>query len=80
MLLNHPEMPQHLILAMDRHRHLIEEARRQREHALLRRLGQERLPRWRRWCRRVGELLINTGRRLAPDAAAESHRPKTVWG
>ena len=81
MLLNIPEMPQHLILALDHHQQLIEDARRQRETAAARRISEaDRLPRWRRWRGRVGDLLVNTWQWLAAKGARKSRSPKTVWG
>jgi hypothetical protein len=72
MLFSSPEMPQHLVLALDRHRELIEEARRQR---MAHNSRLERPLRWRRLRSNVGELLIHLGQRLKTDTATD-----TVWG
>ena len=84
MLSNIPEMPQHLILAIERHRQLIDDARRQGEIALAISRRGERLG----WQHRVrvgiGEWLIRVGQRLASEASVSAvrsvSRQKTAWG
>jgi hypothetical protein len=74
MMPNVPEMPQHLILALDRHQRLIEEASRQRQRCTIRRttLPHAHPLRW-----HVGEWLIRFGQRLQTGNVEST---KTVWG
>jgi hypothetical protein len=68
MLRNTPEMPQHLLIALDRHEQLLEEARRYRQAKAARQSVPPR-HRW-RWLRlRLGEFLIVMGQRLKADTA-----------
>jgi hypothetical protein len=71
MLRSSPEMPQHLLLALDHHERLLEEARRWRLQMAAKTLMPQRPRRWRRLRFRLGELLIYMGQRLKTD---------TVWG
>lgn len=84
MLSKIPEMPQHLILAIDRHLQLIDDARRQRIIALAMPSQREHLS-WRRRLRvGIGEWLIRLGQRLATEASASAARSaarkKRAWG
>lgn len=93
MLPNIPEMPQHLILAIDRHQRLIEDARRRQLIDVARHQGKVALAISRRearlgWQQRlrvgIGEWLIRVGQRLATEAsvsaARSAARKKTAWG
>jgi hypothetical protein len=71
LMLGSPEMPQHLILAMDHHQLLVEEAKRRRLLAEIHGATAYPQQRWRRLRFRVGELLVYMGQRLKADA---------VWG
>ena len=64
-----PGMPEHMVLAIEHHRALIEEAKRHREAHAARQSGMERPLRWRRLRRSVGELLIYMGQRLKAGTA-----------
>jgi hypothetical protein len=74
MMPNVPEMPQHLILALDRHQQLIDEASRQRQRCMVRRTTV-RHAQGVRW--HVGEWLIRCGQRLQTGNVSST---KTVWG
>jgi hypothetical protein len=69
MLHSSPEMPQHLLLALDHHERLLEEAHRQRLRMAAKTMMPERPRRWRRLRLRLGELLIYMGQRLKTDTA-----------
>jgi hypothetical protein len=90
MLKSRPDMPTHLIWAIEHHRQLVEDAQKHRVGLLARKGGQERPPHW-QWLRfYAGELLINMGQRLKPDApnsvtnsapnAVAKNATNTVWG
>lgn len=79
MLSNIPEMPQHLILALDHHRQLLEDARRQRAYALVRSAREERPLWWRRVRVSVGELLIRMGQRLTTNVPTSQAEAKAAW-
>lgn len=64
MLKSSAGMPTHLILAIEHHNQLVEDARRYREALAMRRLSQERPLRWRRLRIYAGDWLINMGQRL----------------
>jgi hypothetical protein len=72
MLKSTPDMPQHLIWAIEHHRELVEDAHRARLATC--RFGGERNVSWRRLRWQVGGWLINMGERLQPE------RSGTVWG
>jgi hypothetical protein len=76
------DMPQHLILASEHHKQLIEEARRQREARLARQSMVERPMRGRGLRSHVGDLLINFGQRLKAGGTGEATRTSTesLWG
>ena len=68
MLRNTPEMPQHLLIALDRHEQLLEEAKRHRQAKAARQDAPPRHRwRWLRW--HLGEFLIVMGQRLKADTA-----------
>jgi hypothetical protein len=79
-----PGMPEHMVLAIEHHKALIEEAKRHREAHTARQNGLERPLRWRRLRRSVGELLIYMGQRLksgtADTGATNTGASNTVWG
>jgi hypothetical protein len=82
MLSSYPGMFDYVNLAFERHKALIEDARRQRECWLACRMAQERPMRWRgflhRMRNRVGDLLVYWGQRLKTDVTNDE--TKTVWG
>ena len=80
MLSKIPEMPQHFILAVDRHRQLLDEAQRQRTVALAQPMRVGRRDWWRHLRGRMGTWLIRMGQQIAADAPAASPRAKRVWG
>lgn len=84
MALNIPEMPQHLVLAIDRHQHLVEVAQRRRLARLAHGVEVQRGSQWQGWRVQVGRWLIRTGQWLAPEAGRPAmranRRAKTVWG
>lgn len=70
-----PGMPEHMVLAIERHKVLIEEAQRHREAQKAKHSNHvERPLRWRRLRRTVGELLIYMGQRL------KAGTTDAVWG
>lgn len=64
-----PELPQHCVLAIERHKRLLEEAERNRMLKDTNRTTGEHPIRWRRVRFRIGDLLISMGQRLKADAA-----------
>lgn len=78
MLANYFDMNNYLQLAIERHKWLIEDAAKQRECCLIRKMVLERPLRWRRIFRGLrnctGDLLVYCGQRLKTDASG------TVWG
>ncbi len=85
MLPHMSELPPHLALALERHKELLDQARLRREIAGVRVTRQDRLPLWRRWRVRAGELLILMGQGLVGNGVTSEtptnrHAPKTVWG
>lgn len=74
MLPDDPHLPQHLLLAQDRHQRLLEEAQRYRMSLAAREVPVERPARWRQLRVQVGDLLINAGQKLKANAS------DTVWG
>jgi hypothetical protein len=66
-------MPDHLILALEHHKQLIEDARRHQERLIIGEM-QGRPVRVRRLRHQVGELLIRTGQWLKADTA------DVAWG
>jgi hypothetical protein len=78
MLTNSPEMPQHLILALEHHKALIEDARRHHQANVARMSPLERPMRWRRVRSYAGEWLICFGERLK--SGASDRATDTVWG
>ena len=77
MLHTSPEMPQHLILAIDHHQQLLDEARRYRQQVMAYALNGEHPMRWRRLRLRVGGFLIDLGERIRTEAKEASD---PVWG
>ena len=84
-----PGMPEHMVLAIERHKALIEEAQRHREARIAQQNGLERPLRWRRLRRSVGELLIYMGQRLkggttdtgvTDTGLSNTGATNTVWG
>ena len=74
MLQDDPHLPQHLLLAQDRHQRLLEEAQRHRMTSSVGTPPAQRPTYWRQLRLQVGDLLINAGQRLKADARS------TVWG
>ncbi len=78
MLSKFSGLPDYMLMALDRHKSLLEEARKERERCLVRRMGLEQPLRWRRVLHqmrnRVGDLLVHCGQKLKTDTN------KTVWG
>lgn len=74
MMPDDPHLPQHLLLAQDRHQRLLEEAQRHRMSSAAGESPVGRPVRWQRLRVQVGDLLINAGHRLKADASG------TVWG
>ena len=74
---NAHELPQHLVLALDHHRQLIEDAHRRRLTKMTRQRAVERPLRWRLRLY-VGDLLIRFGQRLRSGAAEGA--TDIAWG
>ena len=74
MLPDDPHLPQHLLLAKDRHQRLLDEAQRHRMCSAASETPVKRPARWRQLRIQVGNLLINAGQRIKADASG------TVWG
>lgn len=68
---NIPDMPQHLLLAIDHHRQLVEDAKRYREAALVRSVVS---PKGLGIRYRIGVMLIGFG------LWVQGRRSDTVWG
>ena len=81
-----PQTEQHIILAVDRHRRLVEDADRYRTAQAARASQKERPLRWRRLRQHVGELLIMVGQRIKAGVAENVAEPaanrgsEQVWG
>jgi len=75
---NYFETNQYVQLALERHKRLIEDARKYRELCLLRQMTSERPLRWRRVLHglrnRTGNLLVYCGQKLKTDTT------HSVWG